>query len=243
MENKAHYKYAVWFGLFTAAAIICAVMYFKHANHVREVRGLSTLAAGAMESSYNKIADMLDRITVSIYGGANPQLLGSGIIMPNQQVLTNYHVVENMTDITVKLYLPAIEVYRASIVLSDRQSDIAVLQVSTDKTLKSSVLGDSDSVNTGDIVFSMGNSFGLGNAFAQGVVCSDNKYFTVNGMSYKNMIQIEGRVYPGASGGPLVNIKGEVIGMVTAISDPQGDFKGIGFAAPINSVLAVTAGR
>ena len=53
------------------------------------------------------------------------------------------------------------------------------------------------------------------------------------------MIQIERRVYPGASGGPLINIKGEVIGIVTAISDPQGDFNGIGFATPINSVLAL----
>ena len=230
-------KYVIWFGMFVVVAIICVVMYFKHANHVEEVRGLSTLATGAVENSYNQIADMLDKITVSIYETKTSMLLGSGIIMPNQQVLTNYHVVEQMTDITVKVYSPVVTMYNANIILSDQQNDIAVLQVSSNKTLRASIFGDSDSINVGDVVFSMGNSFGLGNAFTQGVVCNDNQCFLINGQNYKNMIQIERRVYPGASGGPLVNIKGEVIGMLTEISDPQGDFKGVGFATPINSIL------
>jgi S1-C subfamily serine protease len=243
MENNPKYKYVTWFGLFVVITIMCVLIYFRHRSHIEEVPGMANVAVGNMANSYNQIANMLDQITVSIYGGVPSQLLGSGVIIPNQQVLTNFHVVENMTDITVKVYSPAATVYKANIFQSDQQNDIAVLQVSTKKALRAAVFGNSNSLNVGDIVFSMGNSFGRGNVFAQGIVCSGNQYFSVNGMNYKNMIQIEGRVYPGASGGPLANIRGEIIGIVTAIPDPQGDFKGIGFATPINSVLAAMAGR
>ena len=232
-----------WLGVMLAAIVIIGITaYVKRAAPNPPPGGRPGVSAGALETTYNQIAGAMNRVTVSIYTGnsgvTRPLLLGSGVLIYNQYVVTNYHVIENAPDLSVTVYSPA-TVYSAKVVLADRAEDIAVISVAANKALPAARLGNSDGVITGDMVFAMGNAFGTGNVFATGVVCDNSQSFVAGAKNYRNMIQTEAPVYPGSSGGPLVNISGEVIGVNTAISDPQGQFNGVGFATPINRVLAL----
>lgn len=236
----------VWVGVMIAAIVIISITaYLKRPSPAGQPRSRPGISAGALETTYNRIAGAMNRVTVSIYTGnsglTKPLLLGSGTIIYNQYVLTNLHVVENAPDLTVTAYTPAPVVYSAKVILADRSEDIAIMAVATTRALPSATPGNSDNVNTGDMVFAMGNAFGSGNIFATGVVCDNSQSFVSGGRNYRNMLQTETPVSPGASGGPLANINGELIGVNTAISDPQGQFAGIGFATPINRVLALLA--
>lgn len=162
---------------------------------------------------------------------------GSGVIVDarNGYVLTNNHVVEeaDRIDVTTKDN----RTFRAKLVGRDPATDIAVLKIDP-TSLYDVPLGNSDKVLVGDFVLAIGNPFGLGQTVTSGMVSAIGRSgLGIEG--YEDFIQTDASINPGNSGGALVNFKGELIGINTAILAPGGGNIGIGFAVPINMARAV----
>lgn len=156
---------------------------------------------------------------------------GSGVIIsPDGYILTSQHVIENADEIIVILYDG--NKVKASLVGQDQRSDLAVLKIKTPNPLPYAPLGDSNKLRVGEWVIAIGNPFGLGITVTAGVISALNRELSVDRTrSYRNLIQTDASINPGNSGGPLINSKGEVIGINTAII-PYG--QGIGFAIPVS---------
>jgi serine protease Do/serine protease DegQ len=167
-----------------------------------------------------------------------PQLsAGSGVVVDTERgfVLTNHHVVKNAEEIVVTLK-DRREV-NARLVGSDAGTDIALLRIDA-QDLKAIRFGDSDELSVGDYVVAIGNPFGLGQTVTSGIVSALGRSgLDVEG--YEDFIQTDASINPGNSGGALVNLKGELVGINTAIIGPAGGNVGIGFAVPSNMVRAV----
>jgi serine protease Do/serine protease DegQ len=165
------------------------------------------------------------------------QSAGSGVIFNAQSgyILTNAHVVENATEITVTLQ-DGRDV-EAEIVGRDAPSDVAVLKVKADG-LTQIPLGDSALMEVGDFVVAIGNPFGLQHTVTSGIISGLSRS-GINPDGYEDFIQTDASINPGNSGGALVNLKGELIGINTAILSKSGGNIGIGFAIPINMVKNV----
>jgi len=166
------------------------------------------------------------------------QSAGSGVIFNAQSgyILTNAHVVENATEITVTLQ-DGRDV-QAEIVGRDVPSDVAVLKVKADG-LTQIPFGDSAAMEVGDFVVAIGNPFGLQHTVTSGIISGLSRS-GINPDGYEDFIQTDASINPGNSGGALVNLKGELIGINTAILSKSGGNIGIGFAIPINMVKNVT---
>ena len=165
------------------------------------------------------------------------QSAGSGVIVDAAKgyVMTNHHVVDKANEIIVTLKDQ--RQLTAKLVGSDPDSDLAILQVPADK-LTGVSLGDSDKLEVGDFVLAVGNPFGLGQTVTSGIVSALQR----RGLgieAYEDFIQTDASINPGNSGGALVNLKGELIGINTAILGPSGGNIGIGFAIPINMAKSV----
>jgi Do/DeqQ family serine protease len=169
-----------------------------------------------------------------------PQLsAGSGVVVDAQNgfVLTNHHVVKNAQEIVVTL--KDRREFRARLVGSDAGTDIALLKIEA-PNLKAARFGDSDQLNVGDFVVAIGNPFGLGQTVTSGIVSALGRSgLDIEG--YEDFIQTDASINPGNSGGALVNLKGELVGINTAIIGPTGGNVGIGFAVPSNMAHAVMA--
>jgi serine protease Do len=164
---------------------------------------------------------------------------GSGVIVDaeNGYIVTNAHVIRYASVLIVTLNDG--RKLKAEIVGLDPPTDVAVIQVK-DKYLKSIPLGDSSKVSAGDFVAAIGNPFGLQQTVTSGVISALNRSIGIEGPGgYENFIQTDASINPGNSGGALVNMKGELIGINTAILGPQGTSVGIGFAIPSNMVAHV----
>ena len=157
---------------------------------------------------------------------------GSGVIVDarNGYILTNHHVVANADKITVTLLENRSLIAR--VVGSDEASDIAVLKVDA-ATLTSIPFGDSSSLRVGDYVVAIGNPFGFTNSVTSGIVSALGRSGLNNG-SFEDFIQTDASINPGNSGGALVNLKGELVGINSAIISRTGGNVGIGFAIPVN---------
>lgn len=164
---------------------------------------------------------------------------GSGVIVDAEHgyIVTNAHVVRNASVLIVTLNDG--RKLKADVVGIDPPTDVAVLQVK-DKYLKSIPLGDSSKVVPGDFIAAIGNPFGLQQTVTSGVISALNRSIGIEGPGgYENFIQTDASINPGNSGGALVNMKGELIGINTAILGPQGTSVGISFAIPSNMVAQV----
>ncbi len=172
------------------------------------------------------------------------QSIGSGVIIDPEHgfIVTNDHVIRHATLITITLHDG--RRLKAKVLGSDSETDVAVLKVEA-KQLKSLPIGNSDAIEVGDFVIAIGNPFGL-NSFGNsqsatfGIV-SAMKRSDLNIEGIENFIQTDAAINPGNSGGALVNVKGELIGINTAIISLYGGNLGIGFAIPINMVRDVAA--
>lgn len=154
--------------------------------------------------------------------------LGSGLIISQDgYILTNNHVIENADDIKVKLSDE--EVYEAKIIGKDSKTDLALIKIEAKNDLPIAILGDSDELQVGEWVMAIGNPFGLNQTVTVGVVSAKGR--VIGSGPYDDFIQTDASINPGNSGGPLINTKGEVIGINTAII---ASGEGIGFAIPIN---------
>jgi Do/DeqQ family serine protease len=163
--------------------------------------------------------------------------LGSGIIVKHSgsryYVLTNNHVVKDASDISVKLN--DLRVFKARTVGTDPRRDVALVSFDTRESIPVADLGDSNTLQVGDIVFAIGNPFGFESTVTMGIVSALGRRGQGDVASYTDYIQTDAAINQGNSGGALVNIKGQVIGMNTWIAAPTGGNIGLGFAIPINN--------
>ncbi|MEH6452617.1 MAG: Do family serine endopeptidase [Psychromonas sp.] len=161
--------------------------------------------------------------------------IGSGVIIDSSQgyIITNYHVIEGANKIRVSLKTG--QEFEAQLVGQDIQSDIALLQVKTNKKLTQIEFANSDQLRVGDFVIAIGNPFGLGQTVTSGIISALGRS-GLNLENLENFIQTDAAINSGNSGGALVNLKGELIGINTALLGPNGGNIGIGFAIPSNMV-------
>lgn len=160
--------------------------------------------------------------------------LGSGFIVDTSgHILTNAHVVEGFDEVMVITHSGAS--YKAKVVGRDSRSDLALVRIENPKeALQPAVLGSSSNLRVGQIVAAFGNPFGVGQSMTVGIISALNRSQVVEEKSYVNLIQTDAALNPGNSGGPLVNLRGEVIGINVAIASPVPGNVGVGFAIPID---------
>jgi len=168
-------------------------------------------------------------------GGGDRQAMskGSGVIVTaSGRILTNAHVVKDADDITVTLQDG--NDYSAKVVGVDPKADLAVIQLKgTIPALKPLTFGDSSTLRLGEVVLAIGDPFGVGKSVTMGIVSAKGR----GGMGieeYEDFIQTDAAINPGNSGGALVNLRGELVGINTAIASKSGGYAGIGFAIPTN---------
>ena len=241
--------------LAVTAALVCAPALAQAALPALATRdGLPTLAPvlsrvtpavvniavlqQAPEAQNPLLRDPFFRRFFGLQGEQKPQIsAGSGVIVDarNGYVLTNHHVIKDAREVQVTLKdnrrLPA------KLVGSDAGTDIAVLRIeATD--LVDAKFGDSDALEVGDFVVAIGNPFGIGQTVTSGIVSALGR----SGLmpeGYEDFIQTDAPINPGNSGGALINLRGELVGVNTAIIGPAGGNVGIGFAVPTNMARAV----
>lgn len=176
-------------------------------------------------------------------GGTPYRSLGSGfIVQEDGYIVTNNHVIEKSNKIIVRLLDDKTD-YEAKIIGKDLRTDLALIKIEPKSKLHTVYVGDSDALEVGEWVLAIGNQFQLGQTVTAGIVSAKSRRVpTKAGSAYDSFIQTDASINPGSSGGPLFNIKGQVIGINTAIFTPgrsalnagSGFNIGIGFALPIN---------
>ena len=168
------------------------------------------------------------------------QSLGSGVIVDADKgyILTNNHVIDKAVAITVTLQNG--KQLSAKLIGTDPEADIAVIQVPAEDLPTALSLADSDRLQVGDFVVAIGNPFGLGQTVTSGIISALGRSgLGIEG--YEDFIQTDASINPGNSGGALVNLRGELIGINTAILAPNGGNVGIGFAIPTNMIKQIMA--
>jgi Do/DeqQ family serine protease len=163
------------------------------------------------------------------------QSLGSGVIVDAERghVLTNHHVVENATEVSVQLHDG--RTVSAEFIGSDPATDVALIRIPPGN-LRALPLADSERLRVGDFVVAVGNPFGLGQTVTSGIVSAVGRS-GLTGLGFQNFIQTDASINPGNSGGALVNLRGELVGINTASFNPRGSAAGnigLGFAIPAN---------
>jgi serine protease Do len=155
--------------------------------------------------------------------------LGSGVIVTEDgYILTNNHVIKDVDEI--KVILQDMREFTGKVVGTDPKSDLAIIKVDAEK-LPAITMGESDSLKVGELVIAIGNPFGLGHTITMGIVSAVGRS-NVGIAEYEDFIQTDAAINPGNSGGALVNVRGELVGVNTAIFSTSGGYMGIGFAIP-----------
>lgn len=207
-----------------------------------------------------KDADADEQINIRVYQGVNRSVVnittaseatgffgdettsgtGSGFVIDAQgHILTNYHVVEDAESVQVTLFDGT--THEARVIGADASNDVAVVKVQAPTTdLHPVSLGDSSRLLVGQKILALGNPFGLERTLTTGIISSlDRSLQAKNGRMIKGIIQTDAAINPGNSGGPLLNSRGQVIGMNTAIMSQVGQSAGISFAVPINAIARI----
>ncbi|QHB17343.1 Do family serine endopeptidase [Mannheimia pernigra] len=167
--------------------------------------------------------------------------VGSGVIINAEKgyIITNNHVIDNADKMTVKLEDG--REFNAKLVGSDPLSDVALIQIENPKYLTEIKFADSDKLQVGDFTVAIGNPFGLGQTVTSGIVSALGRSTGKSDEGYENYIQTDAAVNQGNSGGPLINLNGELIGINTAIISPSGGNAGIAFAIPSNMASSLVS--
>ena len=180
------------------------------------------------------------QLAFDFFYGVVPQSgQGSGFILSKDgRILTNYHVIENAQKVEVTLSDK--HKYPAQVILQDKSHDLALLQIMGAKDLTPAVLSESKDLQVGQNVFAIGNPFGLNGTMTTGIISSIRSVREPGGATIENALQTDAAINPGNSGGPLLNSRGEVIGMNTLIATGGAEqSSGIGFAIPVDTIKAV----
>lgn len=226
-----------------------------------------TTSPAALQTSFTKVAESVNPAVVQIqaekvverrlrnpfegtpfedfFGGPRGQPerrqgLGSGaVIRSDGHIITNYHVVENADQLSVRMQDGT--QYDAEVVGTDSFSDLAIISVEADKKLKAISFGDSNQLQTGQWVLAFGSPLSpeLNNTVTAGIVSAVGRLQQTAGQGAQNFVQTDAAINPGNSGGPLVNLRGRLVGINTAIASNTGGYQGIGFAIPANTVERV----
>ena len=223
----------------------------------------TTGAVGTIQTSYHSLIDTVRPAVVSIaaavrtmpnvsnQGIINPfptdvtyNRIGSGVIIDQRgYLLTSYHVIAGAETLKATLYGPGGATdYPLKLVKGDLRSDMALLLIQGPGPFQYATLGNSDAARTGDLVLTIGSPFGFEQTVTSGMISSRNRTLQMGDAVYENLIQTDSAINSGSSGGPMLNVKGEVIGINTAIFSPTGVFNGIGFAIPINRAAELVGG-
>ncbi len=177
-------------------------------------------------------------------GGPNtpaPRRYGNGtgfIVDANGYIMTNHHVIEKADHIKVRLANDKTE-YKAKLIGFDVETDLAVIKIDAGRKLTPLKVGNADSVEVGDWAIAVGSPFGLEATVTAGIVSAKgrDRSKVAGAQQFQSFIQTDAAINPGNSGGPLLNARGEVIGINTAIATATGGYQGIGFALPINTAV------
>lgn len=168
--------------------------------------------------------------------------IGSGIIVDSSgYILTCYHVVSQASNITVTPFGYEARRYSAHVIAKDESLNLAVLRVNTPYELPAATLGDSSQMEVADMVLAIGSPFGLEQSVTHGIISDNHRDVQIDGRVYRGMMQTDVPINRGSSGGPLININGEVVGINMAIYAPTGVYSGVSFALPINQAKPLTA--
>src|SRR6202789_2500047 len=172
------------------------------------------------------------------YGVVPQSGQGSGFVLTKDgRIITNYHVIQNAQKVEVTTSDK--HNYKAQVVLQDRAHDLALLQIDA-KNLTPSVLSESSDLQVGQNVYAIGNPFGLNGTMTTGIISSIRSVQEPQGATIDKALQTDAAINPGNSGGPLLNSRGEVIGMNTLIATGGAEqSSGVGFAIPIDTIKAV----
>ncbi len=165
---------------------------------------------------------------------------GSGSVLDKSgMILTNYHVIEGAREVSVSLFNGVS--YPAQLVGQDKETDIAVLKIDAPgDQLQPITWGDSQSLRVGQKIYAIGNPFGLERTMSTGMISSLNRQIpSSEGRTMRSLIQIDASLNQGNSGGPLINTRGQLIGMNTAIMSSDGDSAGVGFAIPVSTLARI----
>ena len=178
--------------------------------------------------------------TISGWNRSRGRASGAGFFIDSDgHIATNYHVIQDAEKLEVTL-LGKTEGYKATVIGADPRNDIAVLKIDCAKgdchPLK---LGSSEGLKVGQRVLAIGNPFGLERTLTSGIISSLGRTIESRGGVIEQVIQTDAAINPGNSGGPLLNTRGEVIGINTAIVSRSGDYAGIGFAVPVNTLARI----
>ncbi len=214
-----------------AAKVTPAVVYVS-STHME----MSGMEDGTAPDS---LEDLMRKFQQRQAPSAQPvEALGSGfIISADGYVVTNNHVIDAADSVTVTLADGG--KYKAELVGTDPQTDVALLKIKADHALPYVAFGDSDKLRVGDYVMAVGNPFGLGGTVTAGIVSARGR--DIHSGPYDDFIQTDAAINRGNSGGPMFNLDGQVVGINTAIISPSGGSIGIGFAIPSNMARQVVA--
>ncbi|MEE8399099.1 MAG: trypsin-like peptidase domain-containing protein [Desulfobacterales bacterium] len=164
--------------------------------------------------------------------------VGSGVIIDRRgYVLTTAQTVGREKRVHVTLYSGGKRSYEADVTAVDHATDLALLKIRGPAPFPTVIIGNSDLAEVGDIVLAVGSPFGFSRTVTMGIVSSNRRELYVEGTRYPDMIQTDATINEGNDGGPLINIRGELIGINMASYSPNNSYSGIGFAIPINNIL------
>ncbi len=207
-----------------------------------------TLIFKKVENSVVQITSKVTTVNPNIIINGNPlesqsTKLGSGFVYDTSgHIITNHHVVDGAQAVDVR-FIDG-NIYSANVIGTDPYNDIAVLQITDDfseESIQPVILGDSSQLEVGQQVIAIGNPYGLSGTVTTGIVSQVGRLLPNRdaGYSIPNVIQTDAAINPGNSGGPLLDMNGHVIGINTAIQSGTGEFSGIGFAVPSNTVKRI----
>lgn len=207
-----------------------------------------TIIFKQVENSVVQITSKVSTVNQNIIINGSPlesqsTRLGSGFVYDRLgHIITNNHVVDGAKTVDVRFVDG--NIYSANVVGTDPFNDIAVLQITddySDEQLNPLSLADSSSLDVGQQVIAIGNPFGLSDTMTTGIISQMGRLLPNQGSGYSipNVIQTDAAINPGNSGGPLLNMNGQVIGINTAIQSTTGEFSGIGFAVPSNTIKRI----
>lgn len=165
--------------------------------------------------------------------------IGTGMIINKDgYILTNYHVVAEANEI--QAILSDGRQFTAKVIGADRKTDLAVIRIPADEIFPTVIFGDSDKVEVGEWVVSIGHPRGLDQTVTQGIISAKHRQGITDPSTYQDFLQTDAAINPGNSGGPLLNLDGHVIGINSIIASQSGGFEGIGFAIPSNMAIHIS---
>ena len=236
--------FAVFVMLSSTSEIPNTELIVSNGNHLETVGDITSIQASSgfsLIEIFEKTEESVVQVNVrAVDGTSKPGNMGSGFVYSDKgYIITNNHVVDDAGKVTVT-FLDG-ESYTAKIIGTDPDLDLAVLKVEVGTTyLQPIPIGDSSQLKVGEQITAIGNPFGLSGSMTSGIISQMGRLLPQDsGYSIPDVIQTDAAINPGNSGGPLLNMNGEVVGINTAIQSATGEFTGVGFAVPSNTVKKV----